>query len=101
MANGRHKKHEGLKPPAAQGKQIAGSAKLFSDVLRLNELKVGESYDSWVCDACRKMIALVQRPPNSSPLELSHTVLRIPCPHCGAQRLYPTSARRVRVYRGP
>ena len=100
MAIGRHDKH-GLKPPAAHGNQIPGSARLFTAVLKLDELRAGESYDAWACQDCGKMIALAKMVPGICSLALSHTVLRIPCPHCGTRRLYPSRARRVSVYRGP
>jgi predicted RNA-binding Zn-ribbon protein involved in translation (DUF1610 family) len=101
MTIGRHKKRGSLNPPAAPGNQIPGSAIPFTEVLKPRELRTGESYDAWDCGDCGKMIALAKMVPGTGSLVLSHTVLRIPCPHCGTRRLYPSSARRVRVYRGP
>ena len=69
------------------------------EVMQPSEMKEGEYYDSWDCQACKKPIALARRASDSPPLEFSGgAVFRIHCPHCGAARNYGLHERRIRTF---
>jgi DNA-directed RNA polymerase subunit RPC12/RpoP len=71
---------------------------LSIEPMKADELRIGETYDSWVCEFCRSVIALAPRTPDSDPLDLPDAVIGIKCPHCNSQRHYTVHERRVRQY---
>jgi hypothetical protein len=69
------------------------------EVMQPSEMKEGEYYDSWDCQACNKPIALARRASDSPPVEYSGSaVFRIHCPHCDAARNYGLHERRIRKF---
>jgi rubrerythrin len=68
------------------------------DPMRADELLAGETYDSWVCEVCRHVMALARREPGSDPNDMPDAMIRIKCPHCRSQRHYAVHERRVRRY---
>ena len=69
-------------------------------VLKPGEIRVNESYDTWLCRRCFKPIALAVRAPSSDPADMPDEVVQIRCPHCGELAQYAVRARRVRQYLG-
>lgn len=91
------------------------NAPLFTEVMSPADLVGGETYESWLCEACGAIIPLVTRPADSEPLTFHGAVVRIPCPHCGKTLNYPvhdfrpgkhhdhrrSAARRRRLFNVP
>jgi len=72
--------------------------KMALQPMRAEDMRGGESYDSWICQACGTPIALAPRSPDASPFDMPDGVIRLRCPHCHAQRFYAIHDRRVRPY---
>src|SRR5262249_2375344 len=62
------------------------------------DMSPGESYDSWMCQACGTPIALARRSPDASPYDMPDGVIGLKCPNCHAHRFYTIHDRRVRPY---
>src|SRR5215471_5182359 len=69
-------------------------------VLKPSEIRVNESYDTWLCRRCFKPMALAVRAPSSDPAAMPDGVVQIRCPRCGELSQYDVRARRVRQYLG-
>ena len=67
-------------------------------VLKPSQMRVNESYDTWLCRSCSKPIALAVRAPGNDPADTHEGVVQIRCPHCGELAQYAVRARRVRQY---
>jgi hypothetical protein len=66
--------------------------------MRLDEMRDGESHDSWLCQACGTLIALAPRSADADPFDMPDGVIGLKCPDCHAQRFYTIHDRRVRKY---
>lgn len=75
-----------------------GTQRLSISAWPPSALAVGETYDSWLCDACGAVIALAPRAPSADPLDMPDALVCLTCPHCLSQRDYPMHGRRVRKY---
>jgi len=98
---GRKRKTRGSAKTARSSirKPLTLGAPELREVMQPSEMKAGEYYDSWICQACNKPIALARRATDSPPLELSGgAVFKIHCPHCGAERHYGVHERRIRKF---
>jgi len=69
-------------------------------VLKPSQIRVNESYDTWLCRRCFKPIALAVHAPSGDPADIPDGVVQIRCPHCGELAQYAVRARRVRQYLG-
>jgi hypothetical protein len=69
-------------------------------VLKPSQIRINESYDTWLCRKCFRPIALARRAPSSDPADMPDGVVQIRCPHCGELAQYAVQARRVRQYLG-
>ena len=67
----------------------------------VEQLTVGETYDSWLCASCQEVIALAPRDPMSDPFDLPDGVVKVICSYCQAIRPYSMRARHVRRYPWP
>jgi len=81
----------------------SGFVFLIPDVVSLQpldaaELSLGETYDSWRCQACQEVLALAPRATEADPLDLPDAIVRLRCPRCDAERHYTIHDRRVRRY---
>ena|ERR1700722_13359403 len=86
------------KPPS---EKLPGSPYVI-EVIRPEELKIGESYYSWMCGAnsCGKMLAHFRVSPGFKPEPIPHNSVKIECPYCNAALHYSVNERRVRNYLG-
>lgn len=75
-----------------------GTPRLSISALPAGALAVGETYDSWLCEACGGVIALAPREPGADPRDLPDALVCLSCPHCLLQRNYTMHGRRVRKY---
>ena len=66
--------------------------------IRTEDLIVGESYDTWICESCLMVIALDPRSQDANPNDMPDALIRIACPQCGMLKDYSVHARRVRKY---
>ena len=87
-----------LAPPPSATSITTPEITLSINPLSTPELTAGETYDSWLCQACHDVLALAPRAPHADPLDLPDAIIRLRCPHCGAQRHYTVHERRVRKY---
>jgi len=62
------------------------------------DMKAGESYESWICQACNNVIAFAPRDTDDASRHAADALVSIQCPHCNAQRYYAIHDRRVRQY---
>jgi hypothetical protein len=65
-----------------------------------DELRIGGSYVSWICQQCRGFMAHYRTVPESKIEKMPNIVVMIERPHCKVARSYPVDKRRVRVYEG-
>jgi len=69
-------------------------------VLKPSQIRVNESYDSWICRRCFKPIALAVHAPGTDPAEMPDAIVQLRCPQCGELAQYAVRERRVRQYLG-
>ena len=69
-------------------------------VLKPSQIRINESYDTWLCRRCFRPIAVAIRAPGNDTTDTPDGVVQIRCPYCRELAQYAVRARRVRRYLG-